>query len=116
MSSGLRARACARALAIGLLAVIALTHAPWAFAQSGADARQNLAATMDSVVNRRDIVIITRQKAAPVVMMSLEDFNSMHETMYLLSSPANAAHLRQALADIEAGKGIPVTLDQLSSL
>lgn len=79
-------------------------------------ARQNLAETMNKVIEDHDTVIITRQKAGAVVMMSLEDFNSMHETMYLLSSPANAAHLRQALADIEAGKGIPVTLDQLSSL
>ena len=80
------------------------------------EARQNLAATMDSVVNRRDIVIITRQKAAPVVMMSLEDFNSMQETMYLLGNPANAEHLRKGIADIESGKTTRVTLEELSAL
>ena len=61
------------------------------------EARQNLAATMDSVVSSRDIVIITRQKAEPVVMMSLEDFNSMRETAYLLGNPANAEHLRKGI-------------------
>ena len=80
------------------------------------EARQNLAATMDSVVNRRDIVIITRQKAAPVVMMSLEDFNSMQETMSLLGNPANAEHLRKGIADIESGNTTRVTLEELSAL
>ncbi|MDE7065145.1 MAG: type II toxin-antitoxin system prevent-host-death family antitoxin [Desulfovibrionaceae bacterium] len=80
------------------------------------EARQNLAATMDSVVNGRDIVIITRQKAAPVVMMSLEDFNSMRETMYLLGNPANAEHLRKGIADIASGNTTRVTLDELSAL
>lgn len=79
-------------------------------------ARQNLAATMDKVVEDHDTVIITRQKAGAVVMMSLEDFNSMQETMYLLSNPANAERLQKAVADIEAGKTRPVTLEELSSL
>ena len=47
------------------------------------EARQNLAATMDKVSDG-DVVIITRRKAEAVVMISLEDFNSMQETMYLL--------------------------------
>jgi len=80
------------------------------------EARQNLAATMDSVVSSRDIVIITRQKAEPVVMMSLEDFKSMRETAYLLGNPANAEHLRKGIADIDAGRTTRVTLDDLDRL
>jgi len=76
-------------------------------------ARQNLAATMDRVIEGHDTVIITRQKAGAVVMMSLADFNSMQETMYLLGNPANAERLRRAVADIEAGKGIEVGLEDL---
>ena len=76
-------------------------------------ARQNLAATMDKVVDEHDAVIITRQKAAAVVMMSLEDFNSMQETMYLLGNPANAARLRKSIADLDAGKGVEVRLEDL---
>jgi len=76
-------------------------------------ARQKLAETMDKVIEGHDTIIITRQKAGAVVMMSLEDFNSMEETMYLLGNPVNAAHLRKAVADIEAGKGIEVRLEDL---
>lgn len=76
-------------------------------------ARQNLAETMDKVIQDHDAVIITRQKAGSVVMMSLEDYNSMQETMYLLSNPANAEHLQKSIAELKAGKGIEVTLDDL---
>ena len=76
-------------------------------------ARQHLAQTMDKVIEDHDTVIITRQKAGAVVMMSLEDFNSMEETMYLLGNPANAAHLRESLAELRAGKGIEVRLEDL---
>ena len=76
-------------------------------------ARQHLAQTMDKVIEDHDTVIITRQKAGAVVMMSLEDFNSMEETMYLLGNPANAAHLRESLAELGAGKGIEVRLEDL---
>ena len=79
-------------------------------------ARQNLAATMDKIIEGHDTVIITRQKAGAVVMMSLEDFNGMQETMYLLGNPANAEHLRKSIADIKAGKTTRVTLEELSSL
>ena len=76
-------------------------------------ARQNLAATMDKVIEGHETVIITRQKAGAVVMISLEDYNSMQETMYLLGNPANAEHLRRSIADLEAGGGIEVSLDDL---
>lgn len=76
-------------------------------------ARQNLSATMNKVIDEHEPVIITRQKAGAVVMMSLEDFNSIQETMYLLGSPANAEHLRQSIADLEAGKGLEVRLEDL---
>lgn len=77
-------------------------------------ARQNLGAAMDLAA--AEPVIITRQKAEPVVMMSLEEFNSLHETLYLLGSPANAAALRKGLEDIEAGRTVTVSLDELDSL
>ncbi len=49
-------------------------------------------------------------------MMSLEEFNSMNETMYLLGNPANAEHLRRSIADIEAGKTTRVDLEDLNRL
>jgi antitoxin YefM len=79
-------------------------------------ARQRLAKTMDKVIEGHETVIITRQKAGAVVMMSLEDFNSMQETMYLLGNPANAERLRKSLADIAAGKTKRVRLADLEAL
>ena len=76
-------------------------------------ARQNLAKTMDSVCENHTPIIITRQKAEPVVMMSLSDFNSIQETAYLLGNPANAERLRASVANIESGKVINVSLDNL---
>ena len=68
-------------------------------------ARANLAKTMEKVCNAHDPVIITRKRESPVVMLSLEDYQSMEETAYLLRSPANARHLLESIAELEAGKG-----------
>lgn len=69
-------------------------------------ARANLAKTMEQVCNDHAPVIITRKREAPVVMISLEDFQAMEETTYLLRSPANARHLLESIAELETGKGI----------
>lgn len=68
-------------------------------------ARANLAKTMEQVCNDHAPVIITRKREAPVVMISLEDYQAMEETAYLLRSPANALHLLESIAELEAGKG-----------
>lgn len=68
-------------------------------------ARANLAKTMEQVCNDHVPVIITRKREAPVVMISLEDYQAMEETAYLLRSPANALHLHESIAELEAGKG-----------
>jgi antitoxin YefM len=68
-------------------------------------ARANLANTMANVCNDHAPVIITRKSEAPVVMMSLEDYNSMQETTYLLRSPTNARSLLDSIAELEAGNG-----------
>lgn len=69
-------------------------------------ARANLASTMEQVCNDHAPIIITRKSEAPVVMMSLEDYQAMEETTYLLRSPANARNLLESIAELEAGKGI----------
>ena len=75
------------------------------------EARQNLAETMNRVCDHHEPVIITRQKSPSVVMMSLEDYNSIMETAYLLRSPANAARLREAIQAADTGKAIPHELE-----
>jgi antitoxin YefM len=69
------------------------------------DARANLKDVMARVVADRTQIVVTRQKAEPVVMISLSDWNAMTETMHLLSTPANAARLQESMAQIDAGAG-----------
>jgi antitoxin YefM len=69
-------------------------------------ARGNMAKTMKSVCENHDPVIITRKKSDAVVMVSLEDFEAMHETSYLLQSPANAHRLMESIGELNAGKGM----------
>ena len=66
-------------------------------------ARVNFSALMDRVCLDHDPVLITRQKQAPVVMMSLEDFNGWQETLHLLKNPKNADFLYQSLHQVESG-------------
>ena len=68
-------------------------------------ARANLAKTMDKVCADHAPIIITRKSESPVVMLSLEDFQAMEETAYLLRSPANARRLLESIADLESGQG-----------
>jgi antitoxin YefM len=69
-------------------------------------ARANLASTMDRVCNEHEALIITRNGERSVVMLSLEDFQAMEETTYLLRSPENAKRLMSALSQLESGKGL----------
>ena len=68
-------------------------------------ARANLAKTMEKVCDDHAPVIITRKREKPVVMISLQDFQAMEETAYLLRTPANARHLLESIAELEAGEG-----------
>ena len=69
-------------------------------------ARGNLAKTMSKVCDDHSPVIITRKTAQPVVMMSLEDYESLEETAYLLRSPKNARRLLESIAELESGHGV----------
>ena len=72
---------------------------------SYAAARENLASTMGQVCNDRDPVIITRKRDQSVVMLSLDDYESLEETAYLLRAPANARRLLEAIQSLENGEG-----------
>lgn len=75
-------------------------------------ARANLASTMDRVCNDHDAIIITRNGDQSVVMLSLEDFQAMEETAYLLRNPENAKRLLSAVAQLNAGQGVERVLDK----
>lgn len=68
-------------------------------------ARANLADTMDRVCDDHEPIIITRNSQQAVVMMSLDDFNALEETSYLLRSPKNARRLLESIASLEGGNG-----------
>jgi antitoxin YefM len=73
---------------------------------SSTDLRANLSSVMDRVNDDHEPVIVTRAKGRPVVILSLEDYASLDETTYLLSSPANADRLRAAVRDLADGKAV----------
>jgi antitoxin YefM len=70
------------------------------------EARGNLKDLMDRVVADKTEVVVTRQKAEAVVMVSLAEWNSISETLHLLSSPKNAVRLRRSIRQMNAGKGV----------
>ena len=68
-------------------------------------ARQNLAKTMEKVCKDHAPIIITRKTTDSVVMMSLEDYEALEETAYLLRSPKNTRRLIESVAQLEEGLG-----------
>ncbi len=68
------------------------------------DARNRLKSVLDQVVNDRDYTIIARRGGDDAVVMSLEQFNSLMETVHLLKSPLNAAHLAKSIQQYRSGK------------
>lgn len=68
------------------------------------EARAGLKQAMDDVCRDHEPTVITRQRGEHVVIISLDDFNSMQETLHLLGSPANAHRLSESIAQFHAGK------------
>lgn len=68
------------------------------------EARNGLKAVLDGVVNDADTTVITRRDSEDAVVMSLDYYNSLMETVHLLRSPANAEHLNRSIAQYRAGK------------
>ncbi|GAB2188495.1 type II toxin-antitoxin system prevent-host-death family antitoxin [Sessilibacter sp. MAH1] len=68
------------------------------------DARNRLKAVLDSVVDDADIVVITRRDTEDAVVMSLDYYNSLMETVHLLRSPVNAEHLNRSIAQFKNRK------------
>jgi antitoxin YefM len=66
------------------------------------DARNSLKTVLDNVVNDVDCTVITRRDAEDAVVMSLDYYTSLMETVHLLKSPANAAHLAKSIKQYQA--------------
>jgi len=68
------------------------------------EARNRLKSVLDQVVEDADYTVITRRDAADAVVMSLNQFNGLMETVHLLKSPENTAHLARSIAQYHSGK------------
>lgn len=75
-------------------------------------ARSNLAKMMEKVCDDHQPIIITRKKAPSVVVMSLEDFDALQETAYLLRNPENTRRLLESIAQLERGGGMERELSE----
>ncbi len=67
--------------------------------------RAHYAETLSAVVDDREEVVITRAGHEPVVIVSLDEYESLKETAYLLRNPANARRLLGAIERLESGHG-----------
>ena len=75
------------------------------------DVRGDLKNVMDRVIHDREPVVITRKNHEAAVMISLDEYNAMVETLYLLRSPKNAERLHRSIDQLNAGKGQARELD-----
>ena len=74
------------------------------------EARNSLRNVIDQVVEDADVTVISRRDAPDAVVMSFDYYSSLMETVHLLSSPANAAHLAKSIAQARAGEAKPRAL------
>ena len=72
---------------------------------SYSESRARYAQTLDSVVNDREEVVITRTGHEPVVIVSLDDYQSLKEMAYLVRSPANTRRLLASIDRLESDSG-----------
>ncbi len=72
-------------------------------AVSYSDLRQNLKTYMDKVYGDHDPLIITRKNNENLVLISIDEYNSLMETNYLLSNEANAEHLKKSINQYSSG-------------
>lgn len=68
--------------------------------------RGNLAAYMEAVCDERSALVVTRQNARSVVLISEEEYEGLMETVHLLKSPANATRLLRSIKEADDGKQI----------
>ena len=67
--------------------------------------RQNLKSFLDNILNDRSVLYVTRSKGEDVVVLAKSEYESMQETLYLLSNPKNAERLQQGIKEFKEGKG-----------
>ncbi len=74
------------------------------------NARQNLATLLEKVSNDRAPVEIIRRDKPSAILIDKDDYDSMVETLYVLSSSVNAARLNESIVELESGGGLIETI------
>lgn len=69
------------------------------------DARAQLKGVMDRAIHDKQEIVVTRKKGEAIVVVSLDTWNAVNETLHLLSTPKNASRLRASIAQLDAGTG-----------
>lgn len=69
------------------------------------ESRANYAKTLDSVIDDQEEVVITRPSGENVVMVPQREYESMKETLYLMSSPVNYRRVTESIRELESGGG-----------
>lgn len=77
------------------------------------EVNRNFEHFFNRVIDDADTLVVNREGAESAVLMSMNEFNSLMETLHLLSSPETMADIRQADADLRDGKGIEINIDEL---
>lgn len=76
------------------------------------EVRQNLTAAMNETVDDRIPILITRQKGTACVLLSLDEYQSLEETAYLMRLPNNARRLMDSIDELNAGKGLKKEINE----
>ena len=80
---------------------------------SYSDARQNLAKLWDKIIADRETVILKRRGKEDLAVLPADDLASLQESLYLLSTPANASRLLESIEWARRGEGEPQTVEAL---
>ena len=75
--------------------------------------RKNLKGYMKNVNDDSDTLIVTSQDNNDVVVMSKSDYDSIMETLYLLNDKSNRRHLERSMTQIESGKAVEISIEDL---
>lgn len=75
--------------------------------------RKNLKGHIDAVINDNDALVVDRGNNTGIVMISLEEYNSIMETQYIMSNETVMNDIRKSLAEIAEGKGVEININEL---
>ena len=77
------------------------------------DLRNNLRHYLDSVVDDSDMIIVNHNRSSGIVLMSLDEYNSLRETAYIMSSPLMVQRIKEAENEMHDGKGKVIPIDEI---